>query len=742
MRGSSSYINIEKNLKHLAKKYKSVKYSLGLTILFLMMGLNAFSEEILEKESLHNSVKTLQEKIQTIKKENQNQVKGLKLELVQLMEQGDQVVKSPWSSWQIGTNYMYSKWNGTYKGYGNKKLTEAFVRDNSNSLDKYLEKLEDGKSFTYGATDLVMVSEPEAEIEVSAGVNPKIINKKEVSYTPKAPDGILPPFQPKLISPPEKPEELEVTEPATFNPPEIKFKGKGFYQYGHIGMPRLSGANVVIQNYDSYDTVSMTDGKTKGIFNIEVGKLEGGARVKWWGSNLDGTKNSDIQMKAVTDVPNEATPGKTKGGYNPGGAGTFYLGDGEVKNGMFAFINELRDHDATISGNYIFTNKGGEGNGANRIFLSHNPAGLGAGEGITNYDGHNGAKVRTATFDGNLTLHGTAKPYTGMGAHSDVTIGVEHQLWTNSADVYSIFRNTGKIKLVSGNNLVGILIDIERNYPKEKSTPHKTVNDGLIEIENAENSIGIDYGEYSDYIFKSELTVGDIIVGGKKNYGLRMANIFTGNAAYFDKGTTIKSGGADKKILVKGEENVGVSIAKFLSKDKDSNPIAGITEGLNIEVNGNKTVGFLRNKDYSNNNTNDMILNENTMGTFSFGDDAENSTLIRSDKYGITLKKDITIEKGKEGNSFAQALGEGKIINEVTLTSLGRTKFTGLVSKGKVGSNNSTITNKGTISITGDGSKNVGMAALKDGNLVNSGTVTVTGTGTKNVGIFHNFPYW
>ena len=173
MRGSSSYINIEKNLKHLAKRYKSVKYSLGLTILFLMMGLNAFSEEILEKESLHNSVKTLQEKIQIIKKENQNQVKGLKLELVQLMEQGDQVVKSPWSSWQIGTNYMYSKWNGTYKGYGDKKLTEAFVRNSSNSLDKYLEKLEDGKSFTYGATDLVMVSEPEAEIEVSAGVNPK-----------------------------------------------------------------------------------------------------------------------------------------------------------------------------------------------------------------------------------------------------------------------------------------------------------------------------------------------------------------------------------------------------------------------------------------------------------------------------------------------------------------------------------------------------------------------------------------
>ena len=91
------------------------------------------------------------------------------------------------------------------------------------------------------------------------------------------------------------------------------------------------------------------------------------------------------------------------------------------------------------------------------------------------------------------------------------------------------------------------MIDIERNYPEENGGIHKTVNNGLIEIENAENSIGIDYGEYSDFVFKSELTIGDIIVGGKKNYGLRMANIYTSNNAFFDRGVTIKSGGADKK---------------------------------------------------------------------------------------------------------------------------------------------------------------------------------------------------
>ena len=34
---------VEKNLRSIAKRYKGVKYSLGLAILFLMMGLSAFS---------------------------------------------------------------------------------------------------------------------------------------------------------------------------------------------------------------------------------------------------------------------------------------------------------------------------------------------------------------------------------------------------------------------------------------------------------------------------------------------------------------------------------------------------------------------------------------------------------------------------------------------------------------------------------------------------------------------------
>ena len=691
------------------------------------------TEEInTSKGNLRNSIGNLQEKISRARAENAKEVQGLKLELVQLMEQGDQVVKSPWSSWQAGANYMYNDWNGAYKGRGDKVVDQVLSRDSSGSISRFVA----GSSTTtsYGSTDLFIVPEPLAEIKISAGINPKIINRQAPSYRPSTPEVTYPTFEPRFILSPIKPSAPAELTPTTFEPPDIKYKGSGFHQWAQVGMPKLNGANVIIQNYDTYDTVSKTDGTTKGIFNIEVGRLSGGARVRWWGANLDGTANPDIQMKGVTNVPNVATPGVTVGGQNPDGPGTHWLDDGEVTTrGMNAFINELRDHDATISGNYVLTNRGGENNGGNRIFLSHNPASLGS----AGYDGLNRSIIRTATFDGNLTLHGTPTPYTGVGAHSDVTVGVEHQHWTNTKhDVYSIFNNTGNITLASGNNLVGILIDIERNYSGDNASAHKTINSGKIEIENAENSIAIDYGQYETWVFKSELTVGNVIIGGKKNYGLRMSNIYPSNPDFFDKGVTIKSGGADKKILVKGTENVGVSIAKFLSSAKDSNPIAGITEGLNIEVAGEKNLGFLRHKSYVN-NTGDMVFNATTMGTFTFGNGAKDSTLIRTDKYGIQVRKDISvIGKDADGNDYTgsgntvlHSNGETQHIYNYNTITVGKgfTKTVGMAATGTKASTIDNIVNEGTIAL--QGKQSIGMYTDKFSQGKNTGSIKLSGVG-------------
>ena len=142
---------VEKNLRSIAKRYKGVKYSLGLAILFLMMGLSAFSQDVMSteeiaasKENLVASVETLQNKVEAARKENQKAIDGLKLELIQLMEQGDQVVKSPWASWQFGANYMYNDWRGTYKGRGDKSEKypyEGKFERSENTFEKYTSPL-------------------------------------------------------------------------------------------------------------------------------------------------------------------------------------------------------------------------------------------------------------------------------------------------------------------------------------------------------------------------------------------------------------------------------------------------------------------------------------------------------------------------------------------------------------------------------------------------------------------------
>ncbi|WP_298974390.1 autotransporter-associated N-terminal domain-containing protein [uncultured Fusobacterium sp.] len=152
------------------------------------------------KDNLRNSVGNLQSKINIARQENNKEIEGLKLELTQLMEQGDQVVKSPWSSWQFGANYMYSKWNGTYKGRGDKAEKYAFEGVFTRSLNTFekavsplSEKYESLKFSTnkysastnsrrglvpgYGLAITERKQEPIVSIEINAAVKPKTIQK-------------------------------------------------------------------------------------------------------------------------------------------------------------------------------------------------------------------------------------------------------------------------------------------------------------------------------------------------------------------------------------------------------------------------------------------------------------------------------------------------------------------------------------------------------------------------------------
>ena len=286
---NKNFQKIEKDLRSIAKRYKSVKYSIGLVILFLMMGLNAFSEEVNTGSSVSNSVRTittregikdsvegLQGKIKDARAENTKSIEALRLELIQLMEQGNQVVKSPWSSWQFGINYMYDNWSGTYKGSGDKPpkyiYNSIYRRGNweeRNALDVLAGKTVEGYPITpgnentsawqtattptgvtklkrdtsidastngkreWGLVELRKIREPLNEVEILARVSPKEVKKDKldipVSVTPPATLS-APVVNPNVNKPTEAPKvdlptqpNLEIAQAPTINnDPEIK----------------------------------------------------------------------------------------------------------------------------------------------------------------------------------------------------------------------------------------------------------------------------------------------------------------------------------------------------------------------------------------------------------------------------------------------------------------------------------------------------------------------------------------
>ncbi len=213
------------------------------------------------KQELRSSVGNLQDKIDTARRENNKEINGLRLELIQLMEQGNQVVKSPWSSWQFGANYFYEDWGGAYKGRGDKAKEKLNLTKKTDPLERF--KATSQMSSTYGTTSLDLVYEPPREVEVSAGIRPKEVNKRAPGFVPPEPSGSLPPFEPKIIQPPKAP---QVNPPRIDEPAAISYPGFGStisdeYSFWN-GSPGASGNSSTMM-----DQIALTAGKFKVTSN-------------------------------------------------------------------------------------------------------------------------------------------------------------------------------------------------------------------------------------------------------------------------------------------------------------------------------------------------------------------------------------------------------------------------------------------------------------------------------------------
>jgi len=327
--GNNNLYKIENTLRSIAKRYKSVKYSLGLAILFLMMGVGAFSAEVNDpqvngvptreeiatsKENLKNSVGSLQSKIDSARAENEKGLTGLKLELIQLMEQGDQVVKSPWASWQFGLNYMYSDWRGTYKGRGDKskkypyegiftRSTDPFERYTSpesanygllpTSTDPYsaTSSARSGLGSGYGIASTTPKQEPLTVMNVDASIRPKDVYRDPVT----APTvNVAAPVLQALNVPNLLPPSLDIKTPEPVTAPNKKpnITVNPTVNYGFWGRSLIQGGSSTNEDNDGknltyYSGWDLKTGQIDETYSAYQ-RTAGGSLVETTDNNIGG----------------------------------------------------------------------------------------------------------------------------------------------------------------------------------------------------------------------------------------------------------------------------------------------------------------------------------------------------------------------------------------------------------------------------------------------------------------------
>ena len=577
---SDNLFKVERNLKSIAKRYKTIKYSLGLAILFLMMGSNAFTEEVATRQTIQNSVGSLQTKINILRSENEKQLKGLRLELVQLMEQGDQVIKSPWSSWQFGIGYSYSKWSGKYKGRSDKEREILTPFKGETLLSKYV-KSED-KSSRYGLTDLDLEStyEPNIEITVNAGVKIKNVSKRTPNINLQT---VNSPNSPRLNISLQSPGNI--TTP-TVNSPNINY---------HILEP----------NADPFSQFYISPSYPPG--GAEVGYMEDGVdKDRSFLEAIDITKgtfwsgvkpNGEIANEAGFSNPEQDTTihnaanfdGKDKI-YNGRYSGIYYTTNGRN-------MYDLRSKDPFYKENIV---SGGKYYVAGDLVSASND--IDVGTSIFNVDG--------AT----LTLK-----------------NIEANLYGRAAVLYAdlvgslINLENVKINVIGDNNTIfcfsGSSTDEDTNdrkityYPKFKGNANVTINSQKNTVFTTKWFGGLKIINEGDIIFNGASNIGVSFLAYVPNRSKYIANLYPSYKTDSGSGNKeekdfIPELTFTKPLQMYGDENVGVFFGEKFMGSWYANGIYQGKLNLSMEIGKKLNSGNIPNTDLTQQISTGQLTND------------------------------------------------------------------------------------------------------------------------------------
>ena len=736
---------VENTLRSIAKRYKSVKYSLGLAILFLMMGVGAFSEEVnnpeavptreeiaTSKENLKNSVGSLQSKIDSARAENEKGLTGLKLELIQLMEQGDQVVKSPWASWQFGLNYMYSDWRGTYKGRGDKSkkypYEGVFVRESGeNEINRYvssessfyskLPKSTNPYSASsnarqgltgYGIASTIPVPEPIVDLELNAAINPKVVNKADLNLVPKTANKPTLP-EPVRFSPID-PNIVPPDDPALPVPPTFSVilgadcnSNCNSYDWRNGGgtTPRQRTKNGFLPNALSNQNTTAWLHYTWRDGNVTP--AEQSYAFKMYAEET----TSDINSPQGTLVAGNTTPS----------GNTYYFNSYNFGNEFGSPISDPQDITPTLNKNKQYFFIGGSRfweidnlASGSRIFPSDKTLNLGGILTLGLVSQQNGVTLKNAGTITDVKEKDEAyiknMPYdtTGAGAGKYKTI------YGPADSVYHVKR--------SDDGYVGYKVGIAQVY--ENGDGYSQANQIL---ENAgtisffgKRSIGMYTYIPNDhsYAIMQNDKGANITLSGEESYGMKFASKAEPRASMINNGTITLQKNPN------GNDRANNSAAMAVMEDKSVLNKVSLGTGKAVN-NGTINLTDVQNSSGAFINIDSDITND-TNGKINISSTI--AKMAHNQAVNVGMRADAGTNNG--GTNKATVINKGTI-------SLDGSFAMGMLANG------AKLTNTGTITTTANKtiSNGIGVAGVNNANIENTGIIKLTGTGdTNNIGVY------
>ncbi len=704
---TKNFSKIKKDLKSFAKRIKDFKYTDRILVVFLMTGSigiknNSFSAQTNDIaiqnqiNQINTSAINFRKQLKETKNKNNESIKHSNLELIQLMEQGDHVIKPNWSSWQFGNSYQYNNWNGFYKGKGNKSdgYDRIFTRD-KNIFNRNVSPLSSRynlvtsnlRGSSYGNTQIKEMEEPAVEWEVSAGINPRRVEKiAPLAIVSKSGINFKNPEMPVFEVP-----DGDVEVPPAPVIPNTTLLSTTYYYY---------------QNSGDYSNIKNgTGGLIAGVSTEIRGPISQ--------TNIKG-----INGKGKFEILHNNNDKFTIKTNNTSFTGI----EGNAHSAIFTYNNNLNNEFSYYNST---TKNMGVRLGGGHDFEIENMDIISSGTVADELTDSSGNKFRhmfsIIEVNGNLNRESTATLKQGSTIVSDTrnTFGV---FLYNGGAVGSKsikFINEGFMK---STKIYGGIVTFLNNFGN--TTVSNFTNNGDILLDGVRSNVVYNFlNTPAYYMFVNN---GNITLKGTSNYGMQ----FTSTIRNTDHPISIFQ--LNKPIVIEGNWVSGFDFSR-LSRNR-------LFEAV---VNGNLEKSFFNIEMYGKNNTGMRIGNGTTAqnGLVEFKNfklksiDGTNNTLVRINRQSdIKFSKDgdnkeLTIEGG-DGNIGLNVQRSTGMVNEGVITIKESTNGESKNATGIVSSAGSEIENKGKMTVSGDRVR--ALFATKNGKIENHAEIMFNGNTTES----------